>query len=316
MARGSRTGSTGSTFSRRPVDWLVGLGAGRLPSRYARDVPRGEFSGTLEWVAAGPGRGAARLSGPATVSDLAGFFAMTQRVALHAGGPHLLTAQVRAERPADLAIDICEQHLLYWRNCQGALVPIAPLDGGWQSISTMLAGPNLDPGPWYLPRLGVLSLAVRTVASAVEIRSISLTTPQGEELLGNRELSTDLGRWFPSAHSHFLPWHIDNLYLELTIEHGLLGLVLFLGLAFGAMTRAFAAPQARMAIAPFLAASVLGALVVGSVSSIPRRAASRIHALPGDRGLVVPSSRHVRRRTVHPLPRDRGGGPDRPRLII
>jgi hypothetical protein len=251
-----------------PTDWLIGIGSGRLPGHYAREVARGEFSGALARVAIAPNGHAARLSGPATVADLAGYFSLTQRVSLRAGGAYRASFRVRAERPVDLSVDVCEQHLLYWQDCQGALLAIEPRAGSWQTIGATLSGPDLDPGPWYLPRLGVLSLSVRSVGSAVELASVSLTAPDGTELLRNRDFSGDLAHWLPAAQAHFLPWHIDNLYLELLIEHGAVGLLAFLLLVAFALSKLLAPAPRQGAIAPFLAASLLGALLVGAVSSV------------------------------------------------
>lgn len=253
---------------RSPTDWLIGIGAGRLPAHYAREVPHGEFSGALARVAVAPNGYAARLSGPATVADLAGFFSLTQRVPLYAGGAYQASVRVRADRPGDLTIDVCEQHLLYWRNCQGALLAIEPRDGAWQTISTTLSGPALDPGPWYLPRLGIFSVALRSVGSSVELTSLSLTAPDRTELLRNRDFSADLAQWLPAAQAHFLPWHIDNLYLELLIEHGVSGLLSFLLLVAFALSNLREEAHRQTVIAAFLAASLLGALLVGSVSSV------------------------------------------------
>jgi hypothetical protein len=251
-----------------PADWLVGIGSGRLPARYAAEVRHGEFSGALALVTVAPNRHAARLSSPATVEDLAGLFSLTQRVSIHAGGAYRVNLRLRTTTPFDLAVDVCEQHLLYSRQCQGALIAVASQDGEWQSISASLSGPKLDPGPWYMPRLGVFSLSVRDTAASVEFASASLGAPDGTELLDNGDFSRALAHWLPTAQSYYLPWHIDNLYLELLIEHGVTGLMTFVLLLAVAFSNLLSTPRARGDVAPFLAASLLGALVVGSVSSV------------------------------------------------
>ncbi len=65
-----------------------------------------------------------------------------------------------------------------------------------------------------------------------------------------------------------MPWHIDNLYLELLIERGAVALALFLALAELALWNLPAGPGRLQPIAPFLAASLLGGLIVGLVSSL------------------------------------------------
>src|SRR4029077_21203540 len=92
-----------------PTDWLLGVGAGRLPSHYAREVSNGEFSGALRLVAIAPHRYAARLPGTATVEHRAGLFSLTQRISVHAGGAYQVNLRLRAAMPFDLAVDVCEQ---------------------------------------------------------------------------------------------------------------------------------------------------------------------------------------------------------------
>jgi hypothetical protein len=251
-----------------PSDWLLGIGAGRLPARYSREVPRGEFSGAVALIAASPGRHAVQLSGPATVADYAGLFSLTQRIGLRRGGAYQVGMQVRAAKATTIALDVCEQHLLYPRHCQGALVRVAPSRGDWQSITVPLEGPELDPGHWYAPRLGLFSASIRNTGTSAELASLTLTAPDGTQLLANRDFSAGLTHWFPAAESHFLPWHIDNFYLELLIEHGALGLVAFvllIGLAFSSL---YSLWRREVRIAPFLAASLFGTLLVGCVSSV------------------------------------------------
>ena len=251
-----------------PTDWLIGIGAGRLPARYAKEVPRGEFSGTLALVSTAPGTHAIRISGPALVDDYAGLFSLTQRVPVRPGGAYRVSLQARARIATDLAIDVCEQHLLYPRQCQGALVAIVPDGDAWQSISTSLAGPGLDAGSWYAPRLGVFAASIRGTGTAVDLAAIRLMAPDGTSLLHNGDLSEALAHWFPAAESHFLPWHIDNLYLELLIERGILGLVAFVSLAAFAFRNLLLLHNHDVRFAPILAASLLGSLLVGSVSSV------------------------------------------------
>jgi hypothetical protein len=255
-----------------PTDWLVGIGAGRLPAHYSREVPRGEFSGTVTLKTA-PSGNSVELSGPARVAEFAGFFSLTQRIALQRGGAYRVGLRVRAPSPTIISLDVCEQHLLYPRECQGALVRVAPNEGAWQSVVVALEGPELDPGHWYAPRLGVFSVSIRDTGTAAEFAAITLLSPDGTQLLANTDFSSGVAHWLPAAEAHFLPWHIDNLYLEWLIEHGAVGLTAFLLLVALAFRNLFSLWGSGLRIAPFLAASLLGPLLVGSVSSfldIPR----------------------------------------------
>ena len=251
-----------------PADWLLGIGAGRLPARYAREVPRGEFSGAVRLLTAPSGARTVELSGPATVDDYAGLFSLTQRVALQPGGAYRVGLRVRAASPTTIALDVCEQHLLYSRECQGALVRVGPDEGRWQSLLVSLEGPELDPGRWYARRLGLFSTSIRDTGTAAELAAITVIAPDGTQVLANVDFSAGLAHWFPAAESHFLPWHIDNLYLELLIEHGALGLAAFLSLVTLAFRNLLSSWRRGLRMAPFLAASLLGTLLVGCVSSV------------------------------------------------
>ena len=70
-----------------------------------------------------------------------------------------------------------------------------------------------------------------------------------------------------------MPWHIDNLYLEILIERGLAGLIPFFALMGYAFKRLVAASGQGVPIAAYLAASLGGALLVGltgSLMDVPR----------------------------------------------
>ena len=253
-----------------PADLLLGIGLGRLPAAYARAVPGGEFPGEVQFVRPGDGQGPGwvRLLGPKTRSDLKGLLALTQRVALRAASPDNVAFDVRAATGADAYLQLCEMQLLYPRNCQHGFVRVPPGGPQWRRVTVRLRGPALDRGHAWAPRLGVFSLAVVNAGGVAEFDHISLVAPDRIELLANRDFAEGPARWFPAAQGYYVPWHIDNLYLELLIERGvpaLLAFVLCMGLA---LWRLVGAAGRACAVAPFLAASLCGALCVGLVSSV------------------------------------------------
>lgn len=250
-----------------PAEWLLGLGLGRLPANYARFAPRGEFSGDIKLTTSG-GRGAVMVSGPSTRKELAGLYALTQRVPLLPGGTYRVGLVLRTEVATDLFVSVCEQHLLYARHCQEALVRVLPREEAQQSLAVDLRGPVLSAGDWYAPRLGVFALSVARPGASVVLSSVALYAPDGNELLGNRDFARGLAQWFPAAEHYFVPWHIDSLWLELLIERGVLGTLAFAG-TFGWALRCLCSTAASsVRAAPFLAASLSGGLIVGLVSSV------------------------------------------------
>lgn len=265
---------------RAPHEWLFGLGAGRFPARYAASSPQRDFSGRLSWSAdapgtaqAGPASGVAQLEGPRQRPDLGGLYAATQRVELTPGGPYIVRLTARTAAPARLLLRVCERHLLYDGDCQAAVVRLAP-GPSWTTVEARLRGPSLgEPGDWWAPtRGGVFSASVLAGSGPVEIDRIRLTGPLGNEVLKNGDFSDGLARWFPSAQRYYLPWHSDNLLLELLTERGLLGTIAFAALVFTAMGTLLRALPVEAAggdnLAPVFIASLAGMLCVGLVSSV------------------------------------------------
>lgn len=270
----------GLSLLRSPKDWLLGIGLGRLPARYAQEVPDAGFSGTVQWGTDGENPSSRRfvtLSGPATDPDVGGLFGLTQRVAVIPGAAYRVSMDVRSTDMAYVYVKVCERHLIYDGDCIATAFRVHPSDAGWQRIVMPLRGDVLTGGTAIAPRFSVISLSIVNPAVTVDISNIQLIGPkidgQKRELITNGDFSQGLAHWFPVAQSYFIPWHIDNLYLELLIERGLLGLTLFGSLVVFAFTRLFAASAQGVQMAPYLAASMGGALLVGltgSVLDVPR----------------------------------------------
>lgn len=253
----------GVSLLQAPEQWALGLGAGRLPAHYAQTRGQPGFGAVVHVLP-----GVARFQGAPDGSWLQRPFAyaLTQRVALQPG-PYRLVLQARAlAAGSQFWARVCESHLLTDRRCQSAAVTLQG-DAGWQTLELQLHGPRLAQDA--LPRMGVLALSVPR--GAVELRWAALYAG-GEQLLANGAFREGRARWWPRAQEHFLPWHLDNLYLEQLVERGVPGLALFLvlvGLAGRRLVRALHDRDEAVAeAAPFLGASLCGVLLVGLVSSV------------------------------------------------
>ncbi len=255
-----------------PWDPWLGMGLGRLPARYAAQVPEREFSGAVRWqrepAVAGPQAAYVTVLGPPTQGELGGAFALTQRVGGLVRGHYRVTLAVRAQVPTSVLVALCERHLLYDRRCQRAFVRVGAEASGWQTLTLALRGPALSSGAWYAPRLAMLSVAVLDAGGAVEVDSVRLQQGSGPTLLENGDFSQGLAHWLPAAQSYFVPWHIDNLYLELFIERGGVGLVLMLLLAAWALGHVLLGSARHHPLSPYLAAALCGVGTVGLVSSV------------------------------------------------
>jgi hypothetical protein len=254
-----------------PTAWFWGLGAGRFPASYAASDPNRDFSGRLR-LAPGQTTPHAVLEGPRHRDDLAGLFSATQRVPMSSQGRYSVRLQIQAAQPTAVLVRVCEKHLLYDRNCQTAVVSTPASKGNWTQLTHTLIGPRLDAGAWWAPRSAVFSLAVLGAQNTVSLRKVELVSPDGRSVLRNGDFSEGLAHWFPRAQRFYLPWHTDNLVLELLIERGLLGFTLFTALVVAAvrgLLRALALPDDQGGgLVPVLLASVASVLAVGLVSSV------------------------------------------------
>ena len=247
--------------------WLWGLGLGRLPAHYDRFAPRGAFSGTAQLQGADSDAAYVRITGPRSSARLGGLHGLTQRVPLAEG--YRILFDLRADSGAIVLVRVCEAHLLYDRACQAATVQVGSSNGiQWQPFQLALQGPPLRVGRWYAPRQGVLTLSVLNRGGAAEFDHIALEAAGGRPLLQNGDFSAGMAHWLPAAQFYFLPWHIDNLYLELLIERGLVGMLLLLGLTAAVLWRLLRPPDPGDTAAPFIAASLCGVMSVGLVSSV------------------------------------------------
>jgi hypothetical protein len=255
-----------------PDEWLLGRGLGRLPALYAGTFYEGELSGRVrlgeDTGADGRVHAFATIAGPERDGDLSGLFGLTQRISAVPGERYRVRLHARVARPTDVFLQVCERHLLYDGRCQSAYTRLTPGREAWQEVTAFMHGQLLGGGPWRGVRPVVFTLSVLDPGTSIDVDNISLVAHDNVNRLQNSNFGSGLAHWFPSAQSYFLPWHIDNFYLELLIERGLLGLVLTLLLMACALWRLVFGQARNHGLAPYLAASLSGVMVVGLVSSV------------------------------------------------
>jgi len=259
-----------------PGDWLLGKGLGRLPANYAAQVPKEEFPGDARLHREPPTGQAAQqfvtLYGPKTQAELGGVFELTQRVALAEPNGYRVQLDIRVKQTTHFELFLCERHLLYDRACQAAYVDISPAEGAipfaWQRKTVALVGPPLGVERWFAPRLKMFSISVVEAGAQADVNNIVLTGSRPQTLLSNGDFSAGLAHWFPAAQSYFVPWHLDNLLLEVLVERGVLGVLAGLLLVGYAVWRLVLGGARLHPLAPYLAASLVAVLLVGLVSSV------------------------------------------------
>lgn len=110
-------------------------------------------------------------------------------------------------------------------------------------------------------------MSVLTPEVGVEVADMQLFAG-GENLLRNAQFLEREAGWFPQSFYYFLPWHIDNLYLELLIETGLAGLLLFLAVCAHLAWRLSRICVRDETLSPVLLSSISGLLSLGLVVSV------------------------------------------------
>jgi hypothetical protein len=259
---------SGMGLLKSPADWLAGKGLGRLPANYSAQVPGENFSGSValrsESLSDGNTRRYAVLSVPDNLEDLIGTFALTQRVDLSGSKVNIVQMRVRVDKPVALTVVLCQRYLLYDRDCQGASTQVESGLGEWQVVQLPLSGPPLAWGSIPI----TFAISLDTPGASADVTQLQVIGDAGQELLLNGDFSEGMAHWLASAQGYYVPWHIDNLYLEVLIERGVLGVLGLAGLILWAMVSFLLSPQVRGSALTATAAGLCGALVVGLVSSI------------------------------------------------
>lgn len=262
--------SEGLSLLRSPAEVLFGRGLGRFPANYSQAVPGREMPGRLRVIdLPGQAQGSyLRLFGPRHNEHLRGAFDLLQRVPALAEGPYTVVLELRAARLARLRVELCQRHLLYAVPCGRSGVLVHQGGEQWQQVSLGLRSNKQTGGWWRQAGPGFISLQFAGPADYIDIGKVSVLAADGRELLRNAAFSDGLRHWFFAGHDYFVPWHIDNLFLELLIDQGAIGLLLLLGLLVLAFANLLGGPGRAQTLAPYLLASLLAAVVVGMVSSL------------------------------------------------
>lgn len=261
---------SGLGLLKSPRDWVQGLGVGRFSARYSREVPGGGYPGRADWRRDVAGGGQVVLAGPSSDGQREGYFSLTQRVEVGTVGGHRVRLRARSDQPAHLVVSLCERHLLYEFRCQWQWIAVPGVleDGGGFQEAVLAGDPFEDRSGREHLRQGVLAVAQAQAGAPVELDSLELFNASGRQLLDNSNFSAGLQHWFPMAMGYFQPWHIDNLYLDVLVERGLVGLAVLAVWVLWAGNTLRCVWQRTHPLAWVLAGSLLGLLSLGSVISV------------------------------------------------
>ncbi|CAD5375236.1 conserved membrane hypothetical protein [Rubrivivax sp. A210] len=251
---------------RSPAEQFLGKGLGRFTAQRAMSGQTQDQIGDARLRESDDGARWVVLSGGKHMLGWGAVFRLSQRVAVPQGTARL-RLRLRTEQAAEIQVDLCEKHLLYNAACLGGQRHLKPAAGLWQTLEWPLKGEAISGGPWYAPRLVVLSIGVGTPGARIEVDDLSLVDPRGE-MLANGAFERGLARWFVTSDHNHLPWHAKNVGVHVLFEQGLLGAVAVLVLLLPALWRVTLGAARHHRLAPPLAGAMLGLLAVGMVDSL------------------------------------------------
>jgi len=200
---------------------------------------------------------------------------VAQRVPILPGAQYSVVLHARAESNSSLHLELCERNLLYVEGCGTAAVTVSATGESWQHYVVPLAAESINGGPWYAPRPVFFAMAAESPGARIEIDNVGLIGPDGQDVLTNGNFGRGMTGWFTTSDRFHLPWHIKNLGLNVLFDQGAVGLLLFLMLTGSALFRLVAGAARMHPISPFLAAAMVGFLMVGlfdSLLDVPRLA--------------------------------------------
>jgi hypothetical protein len=255
-----------------------GVGMGRFTAGYRAQGVEGELPGSAAWTRGTDGMGHLVLHGPDSREELSFQFGLMQRVTVQQAGGYVARVRLSGQPGDEVVLSLCQRYLLHTVFCQwgGVTVNDRDTDGGaWQTVR--LHGPAFPvqvvsgaSGDGYA---AALVLHATRAGQVSRVHGVELMEAHGRQLLHNADFAEGLGRWMPAAEGYFQPWHIDNLYIDVLLELGLVGWLVLSMLVLAALRGLYHGLLARDALAWAFGAALLGFLSVGvliSATEVPR----------------------------------------------
>lgn len=250
-----------------PLTWALGAGLGTYPRLSAAASPATDGPSWYVVNQTLPGLDAPGLT---LVSRLP--FFLGHRVPLSAIGQSLdlsfawraHAVQQEAQPPVTtlggVTALVCEKLLLYSFDCAQTTAPPSQPDA-WQNVHVRL---NKVGDPAHTPSRP-LELSFATAPGAViDIAHVSLSGPDGRNLLQNGDFSEGTTAWFPTDDHHWI-WRTFDQFLTMLFETGVIGLLVWLWFLTEAFRGGLRAARGRDAM---LGAALAGAVVAVAVNSL------------------------------------------------
>ncbi|HUY04954.1 MAG TPA: hypothetical protein VMV33_16880 [Rhodocyclaceae bacterium] len=247
-------------------DWLIGKGVGQFPDSYYKRGPASNIPGTFSFPHDETNT-VLRLSSASHPLTRGRLLRVVQAVSNDVVPPLRVSFDARVSRAATIYLEVCGRHLLYAEGCASHTVRLKPGNGGWQPVRVTLSSGAFERGHWYAPRRAYFAVALASSGDSADLDNIQLIDGNGADQLRNGDFSRAGDFWFFTSDHYHLPWHIENLFINLLFDQGILGLTAFVVLCLAATARVLRYagywPQA-----PYFLASLAGFVAVGSLNSL------------------------------------------------
>ena len=265
--------SEGLSVLHSPEQWAFGVGLGRYPAAYF--LLHGNTDAPGDYALRGtPAEPALALSAGRHMLGWGELLRVSQRVRVPRQ-PVQAELMVHADRPTGLHLELCEKHLLYNGACLLKDVEVPATGATWQAIRTPLDGAAVSGGHPFAPRMLSFSISNKSQATLLEVRDVRLIEAGGDDLLVNGDFAHGMAHWFFSSDRNHLPWHLKNVFVHVLFDQGLFGLGVFVLMLVGGLWRLGFGSARAHPLAPAIAGSLAGFVVVGlfdSLVDVPRDA--------------------------------------------
>jgi hypothetical protein len=199
-----------------------------------------------------------------------------QGVSVAPNYPYLLEFRVRTrDAGATLSFALCEIWLLASMRCQSVSQSVTPNTAWpytvWQDYQLPLNSGALTTTPGRLGKLAQrpvrLTFFAQNAPTGIDIDALALRGPGASTLLRNGGFEEGHNHWFwqTDAHDH---WHMDNLWVGVLFEQGLVGIILLGCLWLAAFWQLVRALWRGDSLASVALASLVGISLVGITQSI------------------------------------------------
>lgn len=168
-----------------------------------------------------------------------------------------------------LLVSLCEKYLLYSLDCQMAHIRAPDTASGWKHYIVSINSGDVGKLVHGFRRSVELAFSNPVAGTFVDVDNIRFSSPnrKGSNLVRNGDFSQGHDRWFFTT-DDAVPWRIENVWLQVYFEQGLLGLIAFSLLVTYALLSVWKEAQLGRCGAYMLLASLVGFLSVGLFGSV------------------------------------------------